>query len=206
MAGRLTVWLRRALATLAVLAWAVALSAAPALAAGDKKVGLVVVYSTGKVQTVVVTIPEDGTTADALKASGLPIVVAESSFGPALCKIGDDGCPADNCFCDKNKFWAYWHLEGGEWKASQVGVGGYKPADKAVEGFTWSGYDANFNPLVKPPVVSFADIEAGKAPTTIPVTGAAGADDLAGVRAGAAALGLLALAGYAALRRRARAA
>lgn len=203
MASHLMTWLRRALATLAVLAWAVALSVSPALAAGDKKVGIVVVYSTGKVQTVIVTIPEDGTTADALKASGLPVVIAETSFGPALCKIGDDGCPADNCFCDK-KSWAYWHLEGNEWKYSDVGVGGYKPADKAVEGFTWTGYDANFNPLVKPPVVSFADIEAGKAPTMLPVTGAAPADDLASVRVGAAALGLLALAGYAALRRRAR--
>ena len=205
MASHLIPWLRRGLAVLAVLAWAVALSVSPALAA-DIKVGLVVVYGDGKVQTVVVTIPEGGTTADVLKASGLPVVIAETSFGPALCKIGNDGCPADDCFCNKQKSWAYWHLDGNTWKAADTGVGGYKPAANAVEGFTWTAYDAQFNPLVKPPVVSFADIEAGKAPATIPVTGAPKADDLARVRLSAGILGTLSLAGYLALRRRPRAA
>ncbi|MCC7353042.1 MAG: hypothetical protein IT330_04730 [Anaerolineae bacterium] len=205
MASHLTLRLRHGLAVLAVLAWAIALTVTPALAA-DVKVGLVVVYGNGKVQTVVVSIPEGGTTADALKASGLPVVIAETSFGPALCKIGDDGCPADDCFCNKEKSWAYWHLGGNTWKAAEGGVGGFKPVANAVEGFTWTAYDAQFTPLVKPPVVSFADVEAGKAPATIPVTGALGIDDLARVRAAAGILGILSLAGYLALRRQARAA
>ena len=204
MASHLTLWLRRSLAMLTVLAWSVALSVVPALAA-DVKVGLVVVYGDGTVKTAVVSVPEGGTTADALNASGLPVVIADTSFGPALCKIGNDGCPAEDCFCNTKMSWAYWHLDGDTWKAADTGVGGFKPTANAVEGFSWTAFDADFNALVKPPVVSFADVEAGKSPATIPVTGGWSIDDLATVRLAAGGLGFLSLAGYLVLRRRARA-
>ena len=38
------------------------------------------------------------------------------------------------------------------------------PADKAVEGFSWSGFDANFSPTVQPPVYAFDQLLAEQAP------------------------------------------
>ena len=49
------------------------------------------------------------------------------------------------------------------------GVGVFVPADKAVEGFAWSGFDANFNPTVQPPVYTFEQLVSMQAaPVGIP--------------------------------------
>jgi hypothetical protein len=139
-----------------------------------------------------------------LKASGLPVVTSETSFGTALCKIADDGCPSDNCFCNEKMSWGYFHLQDGKWVSADSGIGGYKPADKAVEGLAWTGFDASFNPLVTPPVVSFDDIKAGKAPSTLPVTG--GSNSAPTMQIIGIIAGLSCLAGYTLLWRQARAA
>ncbi|MCD6289972.1 MAG: PEP-CTERM sorting domain-containing protein [Anaerolineae bacterium] len=129
---------------------------------GAKRVGLVIRYSDGSVHTEVVTVPAEATTFEVLQAAHIDLVWSDSGFGPAVCKIGPDGCPADNCFCDPTHFWGYWHLnaDGTDWEVSGVGVGGYTPNDGAVEGFAWTGFDANYNPLVKPPVYTFDELLA----------------------------------------------
>jgi len=140
-------------------------------AGGTKRVGLVIRYSDGSVHTEVVTVPEDATTFDVLQAANITLVWADMGFGPAICKIGNDGCPADNCFCDPAYFWGYWHLkpDGSGWESSMVGVGGYVPKDGDVEGFAWTDFDANFNPLVEPPVYTFEELLAmTQAPVQIP--------------------------------------
>lgn len=131
---------------------------------GTKQVGVVVTFPDGTTQTEVVTVPTAATALDALKATKLSVVTAEGSFGPALCEINATGCPADNCFCDEKTYWAYFHLNGTAWASAQEGVGAYVPADKAVEGFAWSGFDANFNPTVVPPVHQFDQLLAKQAP------------------------------------------
>ncbi len=131
---------------------------------GTKQVGLVVTFPDGVTHTEVVTVPATATALDALKAAKLNVVTAESSFGPALCKINDTGCPVDNCFCDEKTYWAYFHLSGAAWAGAQEGVGVYVPADKAVEGFAWSGFDANFNPTIQPPVYQFDQLLAKQTP------------------------------------------
>ncbi|HEY65639.1 MAG TPA: PEP-CTERM sorting domain-containing protein [Caldilineae bacterium] len=140
-------------------------------AGGTKRVGLVIRYSDGSVHTEVVTVPEDATTFDVLQAAHIEMVWTDMGFGPAICKIGNDGCPADNCFCDPAHFWGYWHLkpDGSGWESSMVGVGGYVPQDGDVEGFAWTDFDANFNPLVEPPVYTFEELLAmSQAPVQIP--------------------------------------
>ena len=156
MYRRLLVSLSLALALLAVFA-GIALAQE-----GTKQVGVVVGLPGNKVHAEVVTVPMTATTFDALQEVGVKLVSTNADFGPAICSINDTGCPSTNCFCDKSHFWAYYHYDPqtGKWVASQEGVGAYKPADGAVEGFVWSGVDASFNPTDQPPVMTMAQIKA----------------------------------------------
>ena len=137
-----------------------ALVATTAYANGDTKdVALVITYSDSTTYTEIVTVPADATTADVLTAAVVPVGMFDGGWGPAVCSINNDGCPIDNCFCDAEHFWAYYHLVGDAWESSSVGVGGYTPGDRTVEGFAWSGFDADYNPTVQPPVKTFDEIE-----------------------------------------------
>lgn len=159
--------------------------------AGTKQVGLVVQFPDGTVHTEVVTVANDATVADVLKSASVSVTISETSWGPALCAIENTGCPADNCFCDPNMFWAFYVQERGQWKAAQVGIGGYTPQDMEVVGFAWSGFDANYNPTVQPPFYTFDQI-ASPSPAQIPEPATMAL--LGG--------GLAALAGYVSRRRR----
>jgi len=129
-------------------------------AEGDtKEVALVITYSDGTTHTEIVTVPADATTADVLASADVPVGMEDFGFGPAICNINADGCPTDNCFCDAEHFWAFYHLVGDAWESAMVGVGDYTPGDRSVEGFAWSGFDDNFNPTVQPPVKTFEEIE-----------------------------------------------
>jgi hypothetical protein len=128
---------------------------------GEKHVGLVVQFPDG-VHTEIVTVPVDATTADVLAASTLNVGMADTDWGKAVCNINDVGSPTEDCFADSEHFWAYFHLDPGEkqWVVSDVGISGYTPEDKSVEGFAWSDFDANYAPKVIPPVKTFEDIQA----------------------------------------------
>jgi len=141
---------------------------------GDtKQVGLVIAFPNGTTHTEIVTVPADAKTVDVLNASQVNAVTSETSFGPALCKINDTGCPLENCFCDTSFFWAYSHLNDRAWAAATEGIGVHVPADKTVEGFAWTDSDAQFNPKVLPPVFTFDELQARQTPpATIPQTGA----------------------------------
>lgn len=145
-----------------------ALTAGVAFAqSGDtKQVGLIVTLADGKTHTEVVSVPSKATSLDALRAAKLSIVTSESAQGTSLCKINDTGCPADDCFCDAQHFWAYYHLSGNAWVAAAEGAGTYVPVDRSVEGFAWSDFDAQFNPNVKPPVSTFEQIASAQAGPT----------------------------------------
>lgn len=139
--------------------------------ATTKQVGLVIAFPDGTRHTEVVTVPVGATTFEALQAAKIKLVSQTTGFGPAICAINNVGCPATNCFCNPKEFWAYYHLEGDTWTMAQEGAGSYTPADGAVEGFVWSGMDANFNPTLQPPVVTFAEILAAPVLATLPQTG-----------------------------------
>jgi hypothetical protein len=144
------------------------LTAGAAFAQGGdtKQVALIVTFPDGKTQTQVVTVPSKATTLDALRATKLSVATSESAQGASLCKINDTGCPADNCFCDAQHFWAYYHLNGNAWASAAEGAGTYVPGDRAVEGFAWSDFDAEFNPNIKPPVSTFEQVATAQAGPT----------------------------------------
>jgi hypothetical protein len=162
-----------ALTGLAVL-FLISSFASSALAAeeGTKQVGLVITFPDGAEHLEVVTVPAGATTFDVLKAAQIELASAESGFGPAVCGINKVGCPADNCFCDKEHFWAYYHLDSAtnQWQASVQGVGAYVPANGTVEGLAWSGMDANYLPIDEPKMHTFQEL-SGAAPRQLPQTG-----------------------------------
>ncbi|HHB90761.1 MAG TPA: PEP-CTERM sorting domain-containing protein [Anaerolineae bacterium] len=128
---------------------------------GEKRVALVIQFP-DRTYTEIVRVSADATTADVLEAAQIPVGMADFSWGKAVCNIDGVGNPVDDCFADPEHFWAYFHLNaaGTAWEVSQVGVSNYVPADRAVEGFAWSGFDANYNPTTYPPVKTFDEIEA----------------------------------------------
>jgi len=73
-----------------------------------------------------------------LQRTGLDITWAETSFGPGVCAIEGIGCPADNCFCDPNRYWGYSYWDGAAWQAYPVGVGqSIISSTGVIEGWRW---------------------------------------------------------------------
>jgi hypothetical protein len=163
----------RRLVVVLFLALALTIVLVPAALAADattKQVGLVIAFPDGTQHLEVVTVPAKATTFDVLEAASVELVI-DTSFGVSVCSINSVGCPASNCFCDSKHFWAYYHLDSttNQWVAASVGVGSYEPLNGSVEGLAWSGFDANFNPTVQPPVYTFAQIVAETTPQPVPV-------------------------------------
>jgi hypothetical protein len=161
------------LTVVAVLLLASLAGSALAAEEGTKQVGLVIAFPDGTEHLQVVTVPADATTFDALQAADIDLASTQAGFGPAVCGINKVGCPADNCFCDAEHFWAYYHLDadGKAWQAAAQGVGAYVPPDGAVEGLVWSGMDASYAPTDQPKVHTFQEL-SGAAPRSLPTTGA----------------------------------
>jgi hypothetical protein len=157
----------RRLSMLAGVVLAVVLSST-AFGEDSKQVGLVIRWSDGSELTEIVNVPIDATGLDVLLASSAEATTYDAGWGISVCAIDGEGCPEDDCFCDPDHFWGYWHLAGAGWESSLTGAAEYVPADGDVEGFAWTGFDENFNPTVTPPVYTFEEIEAQQAPTDIP--------------------------------------
>jgi hypothetical protein len=160
------------LTVLVVLLLAPLAGGALAAEEGGSQIGLVITFPDGTEHLEVVTVPAGATMFDALKAANIDLASTESDFGPAVCGVNKVGCPSDNCFCEADHFWAYYHLDptAKAWQASDQGVGAFVPADGAVEGLVWSGMDADFLPTDQPKVHTFQEL-SGAAPQSLPATG-----------------------------------
>lgn len=157
-----TKWIRRSKLVLVAL-MIIGLFAGTVLAQdGAKKVGVIILFGDGSEHQQVVSVPADATALDVLNATGLEVVTTDFGGGDmALCSIGQDGCPAENCFCAEQS-WAFWlpSEAGTDWEMAPVGLAGYVPADREVIGFSWTGWDENWNALSKPPIYFFEDLTA----------------------------------------------
>lgn len=116
-----------------------------------EQIGLLVQFGDGT--TITRCIDGDGLTGyELLQLSGLEVIASYSNAGTAICKIGSDGCPADNCFCQHPPdYWSYWHLLDGSWVYSPMGASSNSVSAGSVEGWRWGQGDP-------PPVVSFDSI------------------------------------------------
>ncbi len=94
------------------------------------------------VRAITFTAPLSGIAA--LQASGLDVVVADTSFGPAVCAIQGVGCPADDCFCGGDFFWNYSFWDGATWQSYPVGAGTSVISQTgAVEGWRWGVFGSS---------------------------------------------------------------
>ncbi|MBN1580526.1 MAG: hypothetical protein JXA89_07465, partial [Anaerolineae bacterium] len=136
----------------------------------SNQVGLVVQFGDGTTLTRCVTFDEPEINGyDVLMRSGLNVVANTSSgIGVAICKIQDQGCPAENCFCTCQgaacSYWSYWHLAGDSWSYAYRGADSYTVRHGDVEGWRWSSE-------APPEVISFAQICAPATNTPLPLTG-----------------------------------
>ncbi len=82
-----------------------------------------------------------------LKATGLAVAVAESSFGPVVCAIQGTGCPAEECFCDDRRYWNYSFWTENAWQPYAVGAASSAiHAAGAVEGWRWGAAESQQTP------------------------------------------------------------
>jgi prenyltransferase beta subunit len=117
---------------------------------------VVVQLGDGQIVTRRITFTGAISGAEALRRTGLPLALSQSSAGVGVCRIGATGCPADDCFCacpppfQPCLFWEYNQLKNGVWASSQVGAGASILIDGAVEGWAWG----RSLPAVTPPTLA----------------------------------------------------
>lgn len=146
---------RRAL-VLALVALIVGPALTAAQAGGTNRAGVVVRFDNGDIERRCVAFDEDEIDGDELlRQSGLQQQVEQSSLGTAVCKIGEDGCSSDDCFCKFPVFWGYWTRgpRQTDWTFSDVGSSERKVRHGTVDGWSW-GKDGK----PAPPKVSFDDV------------------------------------------------
>jgi hypothetical protein len=115
--------------------------------AQDSGEGVVIVQlddQQSRVRTIAFTPPISGITA--LELTGLEVITAETSFGAAVCSIEGVGCPAEDCFCDDQQFWAYSAWDGSAWQPYEVGAGTSAVRAGAVEGWRWGPFESPQTP------------------------------------------------------------
>lgn len=77
-----------------------------------------------------------------LEATGLPLTIAETSWGPAVCAVAEVGCPPEDCFCGGDIFWNYAYWDGAAWEGYPVGASqSTVNHDGALEGWRWGAWD-----------------------------------------------------------------
>ncbi len=118
------------------------------------KVGVLISFPNGTTFAHCLQLPNGSTAEDALKASGMKTLWASFSFGDALTKIEDVGCPTSDPWCQCSNMnvccllWNFWILNStNQWKFSQVGFGDYKLKDKDVFGNIWASDAGKTPPL-----------------------------------------------------------
>jgi hypothetical protein len=134
----------------------------------SNRAGLVVQFGDGRVETACVELGADGTATglEVLLASGLDVQATDNqSNRAAVCKIEEDGCnrPGNTCFCQCNQseetcnYWAYFHLENGNWQYGGITPSSYTVQPGAVEGWAW-GEGTLGRSGTEPPIRTFEEI------------------------------------------------
>lgn len=143
----------------------------PSGASDENRVAVVVDFGNGQIAGRCISFAEETISGfEALERTGLPVETDFQTGGAAVCRIDQQGCPANDCFCACRGggdclYWSYWHLIDDVWNYSAAGSGIYQVRDGAVEGWSWGlGSVTQASP---PPVVSFADVCAAE-PTSTP--------------------------------------
>lgn len=136
---------RLALALLLALATLAGAGSAPLAADRPNGAGLVIRFGDGRIVTAYVEFQEPAITGiELLQRAGIPVTVAPfGGLGLAVCAIGGEGCPAEDCFCQAKqqpaRFWHYYGLTpDGRWVLHPVGASSRVVRDGDVDGWSWT--------------------------------------------------------------------
>lgn len=123
----------------------------------ESRAGLVVRFSDGTVMTDCVTFSEDEISgATLLQRSDFTVETYEDdSLGTAVCKINNEGCPEDTCFCDPDNNWKYFLWGDGTWGSSPVGASSRTVTNGDLDGWAWGGFE---DEQAEPPETTFAEV------------------------------------------------
>jgi hypothetical protein len=119
------------------------------------RAGLAIFGGDNSLFTTCISFTEDSITSlDLLQRSGLAIETATNpNQGTAVCKIGEEGDPSNDCFGSMPNYWSYW-LNGNGWEYSVIGADQGQVKDGSVNAWSWG----TGNP---PPLISFQNICEG---------------------------------------------
>jgi hypothetical protein len=123
------------------------------------RAGLVVQFSDDKIDTYCISFAEENISGEDLldQYSTEMNVPIEKMFypinGAAICKIGNVGCPSDDCFCDSPpNNWSYWYLQDEDWVYSSFGASNRNLHDGDVDGWHWGA------PIHPPELITLGEI------------------------------------------------
>ena len=105
------------------------------------QVGLVVQFGDGRIETECIQFEEESITGyEVFERSSFDYTPDfNAGNGWAICKIEEDGCPANDCFCYPTLYWSYWLLTDGAWLYSPLGSSNFDVYDGDVQGWRWGG-------------------------------------------------------------------
>jgi hypothetical protein len=149
-----------------------AVAPTPLVAQRPNGAGLVIRHGDGQVVISYIEFTEPEITGlELLMRSGASVTLASfGSLGVAVCAIGSEGCPADDCFCKSYSspafYWHYYSLqEDGSWVLHPVGPSSRRVRDGDVDGWAWTSGDSGL------PQTSIEDIAARFGVQRSPETG-----------------------------------
>jgi hypothetical protein len=132
------------------------------LAQDGNQAALVIRHSDQSVQTVCVDFSEPEISGlELMQRSGIDLELDVQGLGAAVCRIGQTGCPANDCWCECKgggdcTYWSYWLRSGGQWQYSQGGASAYTVSDGDIQGWSWGPGAVNL--AYSPPDLSFENI------------------------------------------------
>lgn len=167
--------MKRKLLLFLLIATAVLLMQPPRFsnAQDQNQAALVVRFGDGNVEKRCVEFDESQISGyELLTRSGLPVELDAQGLGALVCRIGDVGCPADDCLCQCSgggecRYWSYWQRAGGGWQYSQIGASNRMLGDGEIDGWSWG--PGNVNEAIAPPDLTFDDVcQTAPPPTATP--------------------------------------
>lgn len=137
-------------------------------------VGLVVRHGDGSVIYAYVEFEGESISGEELLLrSGLEFVVAPyAGLGSGICAINNEGCPADDCYCQSYSnpavYWRYYGWSGG-WSAHLQGPTSRQLADGDIDGWSWTGGDHGLPPVTIDEIATITGFDRSPPPTETPL-------------------------------------
>lgn len=130
--------------------------------------GLVVRHGDGRLIYAYVAFSEESISGvELLRRSGISLVtIGFGGLGEGVCTIDGEGCPAGDCrtrVCQGSgpdaPYWQYFRQRSpGDWQALILGASSTKVRDGDIDGWSWTGRDANIPSLTMEDVAQQAGV------------------------------------------------